>query len=301
MIECNKVTEIFKKGDLKVKKKDKEILEIENKEAPVEEAVEQAAEVTEEAAVEVEAVAEEAVEVAEELPEIAEEAEETEVAEEAAEVEVDSATEAMADGAAEVAVPAAVAGKSLVKKIFCARNIIIAVAVLLVAVAVFATFYILNHGDSSPEKAAERYIQAMIDRDGKKANKVMAQCAKNKIFGYSDGEKQATDAKTEKGIVQFFKGYANYTGESAFATATKWKIQSTKVVSLAKSGKSVEDFQKLHDEGFGNGTNDKISQVAVVQVKAKDTATGENVTAQVYCVKLGLRWYVYDPAISLVK
>ncbi len=256
-----------------MKKKDKKALEINEVEAA--EAVE---------------TVEETVEAAEETVETAvEEVAEPEVVEEAAEV----ITEEAAEIPAEAPVVAAAAGKTTLQKIFCLRNILIAVGVVVVALAAFITIYILNHGTSGPDKAAEKYVQAIIDRDGKAANKVMCQAAKNQIFGYTDGEKQAKDAKIEKNMPKYFK--------TVYADASNWTITGTKVIQKTDSQKTLDELQKNHDETFGNGTKDKIGEVAVVRVNVKNKKTGEKIKLDVYCVRLGIRWYVYNPAAQITQ
>ncbi len=223
------------------------------------------------------------------------EAAEPEIIEEAAEVITEEAAEISAE--APVAAAAAVAGKTTIQKIFCLRNILIAVGVVVVALAAFITIYILNHGASSPEKAAEKYVQAIIDRDGKAANKVLSLAAKNQLFNYNDGKKQATDSMVEKNAPKVFK--------LALPEADKYQIIKTKVAWTLKSGKDFEKFVKYHDEvnnndnaiygnGYGNGTNDKIKQISLVEVVVKEKGSKTARQINVYCAKIGLRWYVLN-------
>ncbi len=169
------------------------------------------------------------------------------------------------------------------KKYLTKKNIFLTVCAIFVIAVIVVAIIIISKGAASPEKAAEKYVEAVFEGDSKKVIKVLSPFAKNKLLGY-DASKEATDSEVEAALEQQLFSSLPDGIKINYATATASEVLNDEYsVGIIKTA-------------YGEYADAKITKYAKVTVKFEAEYDGKTVTEEIAidCVKIGLRWFVLD-------
>ncbi len=169
------------------------------------------------------------------------------------------------------------------KKYLTKKNIFLAVCAVFVIALIVVAIIILSKGAASPQKAAEKYVEAVFEEDAKKVIKVLSPFAKNKLLEY-DASKEATDGEVETALEQkLFSSLPNGI-KINYAKATASEVFDDEyTIGIIKAA-------------YSQYADAKITKYAKVTVKFEAEYEGKTETEEIAidCVKIGLRWFVLD-------